>query len=498
PSAGEAAWGRRELHPTVGTRGPWLGKETGSPGLCEGRALCWKEGLDPPRGEGRPCVRQFLLGGGCEPAPTPTRAREPRPGPAPSTDQPYRNGGAGDAQVVGGAEGGVPGRAVQLHSHRVVGEPGVGLGVQQQEAGGIDRHLPVLVHPGHVGRRVGLDQHEEHQQEAGLARFAVMGVHLHDFGLNCIRTEGRSRAGQPPPLSFPPEPMRPQTPPAARPPAALTLHVEEDRGGGDAPSGRVGGGAVQSAVHTPRLPLPSSPEAAPAAARGLPAALVSCRCPLRYQVRLGAAARQVKARLSASRKLLTDRARPSILVSDVATTPAAERRLPAGGTRGPREKSAPPAALPGVARRSRNGSSSSCKSAGRGLPGAETPLRRGDRRRRPGESSQRSGGGAPSAAGHRAASILGCAARRERPEHRRPLTSRMRQQRLQPTGTSEIPTWISRDPARIPALGIREFPAGRRRAEKRCLAGASSLPPSAGGGCARSCWPGIKATKTDL
>lgn len=200
---------------------------------------------------------------------------------------------------------------------------------------------------------------------------------------------------------------------------------------------------------TTKVPLPPSPKAWPAAARPPPDEFVSCRSPLRYQVRLGAAARQVKARLSASRKLLTDRARPSILVSDVATAPAAERSggyRPEGTVELGRKARRPPPYLVWRA------------AAGTAAAAAAAATARARSSRAPSRLSG-AGGGTGRGAPGRAASLRGAArlslrdpeprpswaARREGlPEHHRPLTSRMRQQRFQPTGTLEIPAWISR------------------------------------------------------
>lgn len=49
-------------------------------------------------------------------------------------------------------------QAAELQLHGVVGQPGVVLGIQHQEVGGVDGYWPILVDPGDIGRWVGTYQ----------------------------------------------------------------------------------------------------------------------------------------------------------------------------------------------------------------------------------------------------------------------------------------------------------------------------------------------------
>lgn len=79
---------------------------------------------------------------------------------------------------------------------RVVGQPGVVLGVQEKEFGGVGHHAPILVHPGDAGRRVGLHQHEEQQEEPGVVHLLVAGICAQDLWLIWAAKTGSETGGR--------------------------------------------------------------------------------------------------------------------------------------------------------------------------------------------------------------------------------------------------------------------------------------------------------------
>lgn len=100
-----------------------------------------------------------------------------------------RKRGAGDTHVVGGHHGQVVRQAAELQLHCVVSEPGVALGIQHQEVGGVDSHRPILVDPGHVGRWVGTHQGKKDNQEAWALSFLVLGPNLGNLWFNWYKAE---------------------------------------------------------------------------------------------------------------------------------------------------------------------------------------------------------------------------------------------------------------------------------------------------------------------
>lgn len=71
----------------------------------------------------------------------------------------------------------------------MVGEPGVVLGIQQQVVGSVDSHWPILVDPGHTGRRVGTHQGKKDNEEALVLSFLVLGSNLSNLWLNWYKAE---------------------------------------------------------------------------------------------------------------------------------------------------------------------------------------------------------------------------------------------------------------------------------------------------------------------
>lgn len=65
----------------------------------------------------------------------------------------------------------------------MVGQPRVARGTQEEDLGGIGHHVPILVHPGDAGRRVGLHQHEEQQEEPSTLDLLVAGICPQDLRL---------------------------------------------------------------------------------------------------------------------------------------------------------------------------------------------------------------------------------------------------------------------------------------------------------------------------
>lgn len=66
----------------------------------------------------------------------------------------------------------------------MIGQPGVTSRVQDEEVGGVGHQLARLVHEGDGGRRIGPHQGEEHQGEARVWGFTVVGVNPEDLWLN--------------------------------------------------------------------------------------------------------------------------------------------------------------------------------------------------------------------------------------------------------------------------------------------------------------------------
>lgn len=77
----------------------------------------------------------------------------------------------------------------------VVGQPGVVLGVQEEEFGRVGHHAPILVHPGDAGRRVGLHQHKEQQEEPGVVHLLVAGICVQDLWLIWAANTGSEAGG---------------------------------------------------------------------------------------------------------------------------------------------------------------------------------------------------------------------------------------------------------------------------------------------------------------
>lgn len=77
----------------------------------------------------------------------------------------------------------------------VVGQPGVVLGVQEEEFGCVGHHAPILVHPGDAGRRVGLHQHKEQQEEPGVIHLLVAGICAQDLWLIWAANTGSEAGG---------------------------------------------------------------------------------------------------------------------------------------------------------------------------------------------------------------------------------------------------------------------------------------------------------------
>lgn len=84
------------------------------------------------------------------------------PHPAPPAPTWGQEGGCGNAHAVGSTDREVASCAAQVDEKRVVGQPWVVCGAQEEEFGGVGHDVPILVHPNDAGRGVGLHQHEEH------------------------------------------------------------------------------------------------------------------------------------------------------------------------------------------------------------------------------------------------------------------------------------------------------------------------------------------------
>lgn len=108
--------------------------------------------------------------------------------------------GTGDTHIIGGYHREVVWQASELQLHSVVGEPGVVLGIQHQEVRGVDSHRPILVDPGHIGRRVGTHQGKKYDQEAWALSFLVLGPNLGNLRLNWCKAETSMYLPQPLPL----------------------------------------------------------------------------------------------------------------------------------------------------------------------------------------------------------------------------------------------------------------------------------------------------------
>lgn len=67
----------------------------------------------------------------------------------------------------------------------MIGQPGVASRVQDEEVRGVGHNLTRLVHKRDGGRRIGPDQSEEDQRQAGVRGLAVVSLDPEDLGLNC-------------------------------------------------------------------------------------------------------------------------------------------------------------------------------------------------------------------------------------------------------------------------------------------------------------------------
>lgn len=78
----------------------------------------------------------------------------------------------------------------------MVGQPGVVRGTQEEELGGVGHHVPILVHPGDAGRRVGLHQHKEHQEEPSTLILLVASICPQDLRLIWAANTGNETGGR--------------------------------------------------------------------------------------------------------------------------------------------------------------------------------------------------------------------------------------------------------------------------------------------------------------